>query len=387
MEQKILSSNLNLIQKLFPFHFVMDRDRQLIRMGKGLAKLLRWNGRPLGFAQIFRADDGLPIDAATGAQREDQAVNLHFKNSNQQLKGQFLELEGLSGGIVFVGSLIFDPKEEIRELNLELSDFALYDISPNLMFVLEAQKISIQEVSLLANKLKEQADHLKMVNEELEEYAYVVSHDLQTPLRSIVGFAQLLERARENQLDENQQEYLKYIISSAKRMHSLTRDLLSYSNLHSGNLEMEAVDLNLIIAEILIDLNVYLNEVGARIDFPDLPVIQGDKKSLRRVFQNLLHNAFKFRSERPLEIALRFEERPDYWYFEIEDNGIGIEAKYTSKIFKVFQKLHHAHEYDGNGIGLSVCKKVIQQHQGEIGVKAGTAVGTCFYFTIAKDPV
>lgn len=235
------------------------------------------------------------------------------------------------------------------------------------------------------HKLELKNDELTRINQELEHFAYVASHDLQEPLRTITSFIQILDRKYGNMFDEDGKQFMGYITDGTRRMQNLIRDLLAYSRVNRFNTNYEEVDLNDVFDAVNQALNDKINENDAIILAENLPVIQGNKIQLIQVFQNFIDNAIKFRGKKPPEITIDVIELSDKWQISFTDNGIGIAPEYFQRIFVIFQRLHSMDEYTGTGIGLAMCKKIIERHGGEVWVESKVGKGTVFYFTVAKN--
>jgi PAS domain S-box-containing protein len=229
-----------------------------------------------------------------------------------------------------------------------------------------------------------QTDELARSNMELERFAHVASHDLQEPMRTVQSFAQLLWKDHGGGLRGDAQEYLKFIVGGVQRMQSLINDLLSYSRANSQGAAFGPVDCREICAKVLENLQASLNSNHAAVTVDPLPVVIGDGTQLGQVFQNLLGNAMKFHGQRVPEIHLSATETAGEWIFSITDNGIGIAPEYFERIFIIFQRLHTIEEYGGTGIGLAICKKIIERHGGRIWVESVVGQGSTFYFSILK---
>ena len=225
---------------------------------------------------------------------------------------------------------------------------------------------------------------LERKNKELEQFAYVASHDLQEPLRTISGFVELFQKKYKGNLDDNADKYLDYILSSSTRMKVLITDLLEYSRI-GRNKEIESVDCNRVLLDVLLDLDAAIKETKADIRSDHLPVIPGYSMEIKQLFQNLIFNAIKFRKndEDPCIRITAHKER-DYCQFAVSDNGIGISKEHHERIFIIFQRLHNRTEYAGSGIGLSHCKKIVELHKGRIWLESEPGKGTTFYFTIQQ---
>jgi light-regulated signal transduction histidine kinase (bacteriophytochrome) len=225
---------------------------------------------------------------------------------------------------------------------------------------------------------------LKRSNKDLEQFAYVASHDLQEPLRMVSSFTQLLERKYRDKLDEDANEYIWYVVDGAKRMQSLINDLLSYSRVTTKVKDFAKINLNETVDEALFNLEIAIEENDAIVVVDSLPQIHGDSSQMVQLFQNIIGNAIKYRSEKIPEIHISASEGDQEWIFKIEDNGIGIQPEYNERIFQIFQRLHGSHAYSGTGIGLAICKKIVELHGGSIWVNSKPGEGSIFYFTIPK---
>jgi len=234
------------------------------------------------------------------------------------------------------------------------------------------------------DRQKEYAQDLKRKNIELEQFAYVASHDLQEPLRTVSGFVELLKRHYKEDTNENVIKYINYITDASDRMRRLVQDLLDYSRLGRERI-LEPIDCNSLVQEVLSDLTMAIQESKAVINIDALPVISGYATEMKQLFQNLLSNSLKFRKPgEPPVIKISVIPREDNWQFSVSDNGIGIDEKYWERIFVIFQRLHTKNEYEGTGIGLAHCRKITELHNGKIWVDSTTGGGSTFYFTIKK---
>jgi light-regulated signal transduction histidine kinase (bacteriophytochrome) len=228
-------------------------------------------------------------------------------------------------------------------------------------------------------------EDLKRSNQELEQFAYVASHDLQEPLRMVASFTQLLQKRYKDKLDQDANEFIYYAVDGATRMQSLINDLLKFSRVGTQGKQFKATDMNVVLDKVKLDLSQLIFATKANIIIEALPVIMADDSQMMQLFQNLLSNAIKFRGERSPRIHISSEVKQDEWIFSVRDNGIGIESKDFDKIFEIFQRLHNEEEYEGSGIGLAICKKIVQRHGGKIWVESKLNEGTTFYFSIPKD--
>jgi light-regulated signal transduction histidine kinase (bacteriophytochrome) len=245
-------------------------------------------------------------------------------------------------------------------------------------FVLEAARRAIEESNERNALLAER-------NTELEQFAYVASHDLQEPLRMVSSFLQLLQRRYSGQLDERADEYINYAVDGSKRMQTLIRDLLAYSRVGSQEQTFEAIPLSEVIETVLQTLQVSVAETGARIEYGVLPTVLGDRGQLEQLFQNLIANALKFRGDDPPRVGIEARPVDAMWQVWVEDNGIGIAEAHRERIFQIFQRLHNRDEFEGTGIGLAVCKKIVERHGGRIWAESPEAGGTRFVFTLPDE--
>ena len=221
-------------------------------------------------------------------------------------------------------------------------------------------------------------------NKELEQFAYVASHDLQEPLRMVASFTQLLAKRYKDKLDADANEFIGYAVDGANRMEKMINDLLSYSRVETRGKPFEAVGCTAILNQALTNLRMAIEETGAMITQDPLPTVMGAESQLVQLFQNLIDNAIKFRREEPPRIHISAEDRGNDWFFSVKDNGIGIDPQYNERIFIIFQRLHRREEYPGTGIGLTICKKIVERHGGRVWVDSQPGNGSTFYFTIPK---
>jgi PAS domain S-box-containing protein len=234
----------------------------------------------------------------------------------------------------------------------------------------------------LEDLVKQRTEELARSNKDLEQFAYVASHDLQEPLRAVSGFVSLLERQLQDSLNEKTKEYMNFTVDGVTRMQSLINGLLEYSRIDTRGKPPEKTDSSKPLADAVLSLQASIKESGAKITHDNLPTVNFDPVQLSQLFQNLISNAIKFRSKAPPEIHVSAERLDKAWQFVIRDNGIGIEAQYAERIFMIFQRLHTRKKYPGTGIGLSLCKKIIERHGGKIWVESKQGRGSTFYFTV-----
>jgi len=233
--------------------------------------------------------------------------------------------------------------------------------------------------------LRKTAAELARSNEELEQFAYVASHDLQEPLRAVGGYLGLIETRLQDVLDEKARQHLDGAIQGAARMQRLISDLLAISRVGTQGKPFAKVDFNDILDQAIQNVDTGMREVGATLNRDPLPTLSVDAGQMAQLFQNLLGNAVKFRGEQPPEIRVGAQRLNDGWRFSVRDNGLGIEPQYFQRIFLIFQRLHTRKQYPGTGIGLAICKKIVERHGGNIWVESQPGQGSTFYFTVPDE--
>jgi PAS domain S-box-containing protein len=245
----------------------------------------------------------------------------------------------------------------------------------------------VTELKEAEKMLKLKLEELRRSNEELEQFAYVSSHDLQEPLRMISSYLQLLQRRYQGKIDEKADKYIYFAVDGAARMQVLINDLLEFSRVTTRAGEPEPIDSELVLKQSLSNLDLYIKQNRATVSHDTLPEVMADSTQLAQVFQNLIANGIKFHGEEAPQIRISAERKTNEWLFSVQDNGIGIDPQYSDKIFEVFKRLHNKEEYPGTGIGLAVCKKIVERHGGRIWVESELGKGSTFYFTLPISPV
>ena len=228
------------------------------------------------------------------------------------------------------------------------------------------------------------AEELARSNAELEQFAYVASHDLQEPLRMVASFTQLLGRRYRGKLDQDADEFIGYAVDGANRMQHLINDLLAYSRVGTRSKPLAPTDCNAVFQQARDNLATAVEETSTVIYQDPLPMVLGDEVQLLQVFQNLIANAIKFRGAEPPQIQVTAARQGPEWVFAIQDNGIGIAPEHQERIFSIFQRLHQRSEYPGTGIGLAICKKIVERHGGRIWVESQPGKGSTFYFSLPE---
>jgi len=246
----------------------------------------------------------------------------------------------------------------------------------------EEREESIEAQNQAEGTLKETLNNLARSNSELQQFAYVASHDLQEPLRMVTSYMQLLERRYKDKLDNDAKEFIAYAVDGAIRMKTLINDLLQYSRIETRANPFELTDIENMLKQTISNLEMAIKENNAVITHDALPHVIADSTQMVQLLQNLIENGIKFHSDKPPQIHIGAKQNENEWEFSVRDNGIGIDPQYFNRLFLIFQRLHSRDEYPGNGIGLAVCKRIIVRHGGKIWVESKVGEGSTFYFTI-----
>ncbi len=286
-----------------------------------------------------------------------------------------------SGEMIQAESKVKFPRGEVW-LHTRLVPIALNGHGVTAVLGISRDITSLKEAELA---LKEKAVDLERSNKELEQFAYVASHDLQEPLRMVTNYMQLLQRRYEDQLDEKAEKYIDFAVDGASRMKVLIDDLLTFSRVGTRGKPFEPVSVALVLQQVLDDLQLSIQETNASISHDPLPTIMADDNQLRQLLQNLIGNAIKFRGETQPQVHIGVEKQDDMWHFCVQDNGIGIDPRFAERIFVIFQRLHTRTHYGGTGIGLAICKKIVERHGGQIWVESQPDSGAAFHFTIPTN--
>ncbi|WP_447637756.1 sensor histidine kinase [Flavobacterium microcysteis] len=346
-----------------------DFKKNQVSWGESLTKIF---GYPdLENHSTWWTDKIHPEDKERVAQKFNQFLESH----NKEKWSDEYRIITESGNIRHIydrGYILFNKKgKPIRMIG------SLEDISE--------RKINEEQLKELNLQINKRVEELAVSNAELEQFAYIASHDLQEPLRMITRFLSEIQRKYSDNLDDKGKEYIHYAVDGAHRMRNLILDLLEYSRVGKFDQTIETIDLNNLIEEVTNFHEVFIKENNAIINWDHLPTIQNRKTPIQLVFQNLISNALKYHNPtEPPKIEIAHQDLEDRWLFSIKDNGIGIDPMFSEKIFIIFQRLHAKHEYSGTGIGLAICKKIIEAQGGKIWVESEEGQGSTFYFTVSK---
>lgn len=320
--------------------------------------------------------------------KKEEVLGKHLYETIIPQRFRNAHIEGLKNYIRTGEEKILNRPLELPALRKDNAEFdAGINISP-LLF--RGRKFFIGFVTDISprkkaeDELKKKSEELLNSNKELEQFAYVASHDLQEPLRMVSSYVQLLERRYKDKLDDDANDFIHYAVDGSNRMRKLINSLLEYSRVNRVK-PFEKIDANQLMQDVLFDLKEVIEENKAEIIIDTLPEIFGDPVLIARLFQNLIGNAIKFRSEKPPVITVSGKSANGHLLFSVKDNGIGIAREYFEKIFVIFQRLHTKDKYPGTGIGLAICKKIVERHGGKIWVESKEGQGSAFYFTLKTN--
>jgi light-regulated signal transduction histidine kinase (bacteriophytochrome) len=289
----------------------------------------------------------------------------------------------LVAGIAFIAPIFLAVKrseEAVKKAKDEL-EIRVQERTTDLSKTNEALHAEITSRKRAEKEIMRYSEELKRSNYELQQFAYVASHDLQEPLRMISSYLQLIERRYKSKLDQDADEFIEYAVDGAKRLQNLINGLLEYSRVETSGKSFEPVDCEKVFGDTLANLKVAIEESSAVITHDPLPTVMADRSQILQLLQNLIGNAIKFRSQEVPRIHVTAGRKDDELTFAVKDNGIGIEEQYKDRIFDLFQRLH-SRGYSGTGIGLSVCKRIVERHGGKIWLESSVGKGSTFYFTI-----
>ena len=334
--------------------------------------------------------DGFEVCRRLKSDRATQGIPIIFLTALSETVNKVLGFE--VGGVDYITQPI-ENEEVVARVKTHLAMRRMRDClqqqNDNLKGEIERRKEVETELQLSNNNLEEtvadRTAELTSSNQDLEQFAYIASHDLRQPLRKIRMCTEYLSEDYAHCFDEQAESYMEYITKSIDRMYLLIDDLLTYSRVGKQEEAYIPIDLNTIVQDCLEDLSLAIKEKQATINYDNLPTVKGISSEMRQLFQNLIGNALKFTGERSPAIDITAKTQNQLYLFKVADNGIGIEPQYADKIFQMFQRLHAASEYEGTGIGLAICQKVVTRHGGKIWVESELGKGSAFCFTISGN--
>jgi len=373
--------NFRTISKLEETHQELSKQKKLLKAGEEVSKLVSLH-IPKDLKEVSFSEGFYPIydfeeSEINNANLYEKIVGrIHPKDKEKVIS----EIKGLEEGRVTPASehRILMPDGSVKWLKVTIGNYVKG----------EGFYSTIQDITkdkILDLELQNTARALKMKNEDLQQVAYASSHDLQEPLRTITNFVSVLDKKLKGQLSEEHKLYMDVIIRSAGRMKELINAILDYSRI-GKNAKLESFDCNEVVSEVLDGLSFAIQESGGSVHLEPLPVINGYKTDFSFLLQNLIGNALKFRRDGvPPEIFVKATSNTGHFHFSVQDNGIGMEKKHIDKIFQLFSRLHAKEEYEGTGIGLTHCKKIVELHGGKIWVESVVNEGSTFHFSILKN--
>lgn len=325
----------------------------LVALVVGAASM--WMGNRLWARPLRRVAEGL---------RRFSGGDLEFRLEPQEASR---ELALLSTAFNRMGDDLQSARRSLMDLNISLEERILR---------------RTKELEEATREVQAKAADLERSNAELEQFAYIASHDLREPLRIIASYVQILEEELKGKLDERTGKHLLRIVKNARRMQGMVQDLLDYSRVGHGELKTQPVDAGALLSDVIGDLRKAIDDSGGRVEAETLPVVRANPVQLAHVFQNLIANALKFRGEAPPLVRVGAGLKDGRWLFSVSDNGIGFDPRFAGRIFRMFQRLHERDRYEGTGIGLSIAKKIVEHHGGEIWAESEPGKGSTFRFTI-----
>jgi PAS domain S-box-containing protein len=325
---------------------------------------LRWNDNLERVSQYSSAEVAAisPLDLFVGTDREEitRRIEQVFRDGQATAQADFVAKDGSATPYFFTGQRVFFDDR----------------------LCLIGMGIDITERTLVEDALRQRTQELARSNADLEQFAYVASHDLQQPLRAVASYTQLLARRYQHQLDGDAQRFIERTIAAVARMQALIRDLLAYSRVGTRGLAFGPTDCEVVLRDVLDDLQAAIAETDAVVTHDVLPVVPADASQLRQLLQNVIGNAIKFRGSAPPRVHVAARPEDGCWRFSVRDNGIGIEPEYADRIFVIFQRLHSRRTYPGTGVGLAICKKIVERHGGRVWVESQPAQGATVYFEL-----
>ena len=318
----------------------------------------------------------------------EKAIALKEKGAKTKILLEYFDREVLPRRDGFTGlieSIQKQMEDELRESKRKMNDEVSHSVTHIIGLTLLSLALNTAIAFLLQHRLSRQAKRLARANEDLEQFSSIASHDLSSPLNTITSFLRLLKKRYANQLDSDANEFIDFAMDGADRMRRLIDKLLEYARAGNRKLEAQVLDLNAVVEEVLRSLAADIEQRSAVIKYSDLPNVPGDRVQLAQLFQNLIGNAIKFQKDRKPLVNISVESRGGCWRLSIQDNGIGFDSEFADQIFEPLRRLHSMAEYPGSGLGLSVCKKIVERHGGRIWAKSDPGEGATFFVELLKD--
>ncbi|MBE9126819.1 MULTISPECIES: ATP-binding protein [unclassified Coleofasciculus] len=352
-------------------------QQQILGWGFGFGLLLFWGG----WLMAGRITNPLQrlAEAAEQFRQGDRNVKI------TQGSGQY-EVNSLGQSLTSLFKTLSQQEQALKTVNESLEQ-RVQERTRELSQTNATLQTEISDRIAVEQKLKELTTHLQRTNQELEQFSFAAAHDLQEPLRMVVSYTQLLAQDYQHNFDESAHEYMGYVVEGSKRMQQLIQDWLTYSRLGSGSQKLAPTDCNEVLRQVLENLQEAIAATNATITYNSLPTLIANKNQLIQLFQNLIENAIKFHRQDDFpQVSINTELKGDKWFFSLHDNGIGIKPQYLKRIFVLFKRLHTHKKFSGTGMGLAICKKIVERHGGRIWAESQPGVGTTFYFTIPINP-
>jgi signal transduction histidine kinase/DNA-binding response OmpR family regulator len=360
-------------------------ERELLESRKRYELLFSSINEGISMHELIHDADGVPVDYRT------ININPAYERMIDKPRGDVI---GVTASAMFGRPLHLDRYVKVMETGESVS-FEDTEIRPGKVLLISAFPFEPMRFATLAvdityrkeleTQLEERARELARSNEELQQFAYVASHDLQEPLRMVTGYMTLLQKRCDGQLDDQAKEYVRFAAEGAARARDLVKDLLEYSRVGSLQRPMSEANMEHLCDLACINLREQIREEGAAIERGPLPNLVVDEVQMVALLQNLISNAIKFHGPSPPRVDISCREDGGEWVFCVKDNGIGIEPSYQERIFQIFQRLHGVGEYSGTGIGLAICKRIVERHGGRIWVESSPGEGSSFFFTVLKS--
>ena len=354
------------------FRSVTQSASEAIIIADGKGEIISWNdGARITFGYVEQEVLG-------------KAFTVLMPERYREAHRMGLERVGSTGETRVIGRTIdlFGLRKDSSEFPLELS-LSSWETEKGRFYAGIARDVTDRK--LAEDILQQHTEELKRSNADLEQLASAASHDLQEPLRTVSSFSQLLAKQYKGTLGKDADEFITYISEGAYRMQALIQDLLTYSRLSTQWKPLKSVEVSKVVGHAVHNLRIAIEESQAKVSQDSLPVVHGDPTQLAQLFQNLIGNAIKFRDKKPPRIHIRAESNGQFCTLAVKDNGIGIDPKFGDRIFAIFQRLHTRDSYDGTGIGLALCKKIVERHRGRIWMESQPREGTTFYFTLPLE--